>query len=196
MRSAPTAAPHALLRLWAHHPGPARVELQYRPAPGRFARALLSWIVCWGSLPFVIWLPPHYPWVAIAFLGGVYLPYRFWTGKYIVRAFAGSCPRCGHRLELGRGSKIDLPHTLTCFHCHFEPRLVLEEEDAPVRIGHQSADCAGSWSARWIHDESWLVCDRCAAAHPATADAQKAAETENECGQLLRRLTDDGRFLA
>jgi hypothetical protein len=196
MKSATSAAPHALIRLWAHHPGPARVELQYRPTPGRVVRALLSWVICWGALPFVLWIPPHYPWGAIAFVAGIYLPYRFWTGRYVVHAFAGCCPRCGYRLQLGRGSKIDLPHTLTCFHCHFEPRLVLEEEDAQVRIGHHSGECAGSWSRRWIHDESWVVCDRCDAAYPATEDALRAAALENECDQTLRRLADDGRFLA
>lgn len=197
------ATPHALLRLGAHHPGPARVELEYRPASGRAARALLVWAICWGALPFLVWVPPHYPWVTAAFLAGIYLPFRIWTGKYVVWAFAGACPRCGRPLALGAGSKIDLPHTLTCFGCHFEPRLevVHPNPEAPgsgvprVRIVHREADCTGEWRPRWKEDERWVVCTLCAAAHPATQGALAAAEAENESGRLLRVLADGGRFL-
>lgn len=203
MKSATPAASHALLRLGAHHPAPARVEIVYQSALGRFARALLAWMVCWGALPLLIWVPPHYPWVTAAFLAGIYLPYRFWTGRYRVCSFAGSCPRCGRALALGVGSKIDLPHTLTCFGCHFEPRLEIVPHDASVpadvpariRIGHRDSDCTGGWVFCWIRDETWMVCDRCGAAHPATAEARRAADAENEAGHLLRQLSDDGRFL-
>lgn len=202
MKSATPAASFALLRLGAHHPGPARVELIYQPAAGRLACAFLSWVICWGALPFLIWVPPHYPWVAIAFLAGAYLPYHFWTGKYLVCSFAGSCPRCGRSLSLRVGSKIDLPHTLTCFNCHFEPRLeVVSGDPEPpadgstrVRIGHREGDCTGEWHQRWDRDETWVVCTRCSAVHPATKAALRAAQTENESGRLLRSLADDGRF--
>lgn len=198
MKSAPPAAP-ALLRLGAHHPGPARVELKYQPAPRRFALALSSWIVCWGAIPFLIWVPPHYPWVTIAFLAGLYLPYHLWTGKYRVLSFAGSCPRCGRALHLTRGSKIDLPHKLTCFTCHFEPRLEVPATGdgvRAVRIGHRRAHCTGSWSQRWIRDETWMVCCDCGAKHPATEQARAVAAAENECGALLERLAGEGRFLS
>lgn len=199
MKSAPTAAPRALLRLGAHHPGPARVELEYQPAVLRFALALGSWALCWGALPFLIWIPPHYPWVTVAFLAGIYLPYHFWTGKYRVRSFAGSCPRCGKPLHLASGTKIDLPHKLTCFDCHFEPRLEVGAgvgtPTAAVRIGHRRAHCTGSWNERWIRDETWVVCDACTARHPATDEARRVAAAENECGALLERLTGEGRFL-
>lgn len=201
MRPAAPPAPHALLRLRAHHPAPVRVELEFLSVPRRFALAFGSWALCWGALPFAIWLPPHYPWVAILFLVGIYLPYRFWNGKYRVHHFAGGCPRCGHPLSLDHGSKIDLPHTLTCFHCHFEPALVVLQGSGEwarargrIRIAHRASQCGGSWAERWWHDETWVICDACGARHPATGEARQMAEAENECGRLLRWLADDGRF--
>ena len=95
MSHATTQAPLALVTLRAYQPAPARVELLYQPVPGRLARALLWLLLFWGALPFVVWLPPHYPWVAIAFVAGLVRAHREWTGRYRVRSFAGICPRCG-----------------------------------------------------------------------------------------------------
>src|SRR5690606_23801780 len=137
----------------------------------------------WGSIPFLIWVPPHYPWVVGAFVFGAYLAYRQWHGRYYVRAFAGICPRCGSALSLGIDHTIDLPHVLTCYHCHFEPLLEVRfgklSAATPSRPAHHHAECAGRWRLRWLADEPFLVCDRCYAHAADTPEARRAAEAEN-----------------
>ena len=184
----------------AHHPAPARVELVYRSAPQRFVRALAWLLVCWGAIPVLLWIPPHYPWVTAAFLAGAYLAFRDWTGKYAVYSFAGICPRCGSPLSLGVDRKIDLPHTLTCFHCHFEPRLEVQfagtgEAPAFEKPEHQLPECVGLWKKRWLADSPFLYCELCHAGVPWTEPAAELANAENERAEILSRLTDEGRPL-
>lgn len=192
-------APPAQLTLRAHHPAPARVELICRPLPGRIVRTVAWLLVCWGAIPFLLIIPPHYPWVAMAFLGGIYLAYRSWTGRYSVRSFAGICPRCGSALSLGRQRTIDLPHTLTCFNCHFEPRLEIqvapERQPSAERLEHSTGSCVGSWDLRWLADERFLYCSHCHAGVPATRALRDQARKENDAADLLQRLSREGRHL-
>jgi hypothetical protein len=194
-------APPARLTLRAHLPAPARVELVYRPAPGRLARTVLWLVACWGAAPFLFWFPPHYPWAAAALLGGVYLAFRSWTGRYRVHSFAGICPRCGSPLSLGIDRTIDLPHTVTCFSCHFEPRLEVTfastPEGAPAiaPLEHQTGDCIGQWETRWLADAPFLFCGQCHAGVPASDAMRRAAAEEEELTELLARLTDEGQPL-
>jgi hypothetical protein len=196
-------APPARLALVFHAPTIARVELVYRSAVGRLIRALVAWILCWGALPILIWVPPHYPWVLAAFAAGIYLPFRFWTGKFRVVSFSGFCPRCGRALELRQGSHINLPHALTCFGCHFEPVLEVSfarrRRAAPppesVRIDHRTPECAGTWRMERGRWPAALRCDECEARHCATPAARLAAEEENQRGEMLHDLTQQGRYL-
>lgn len=193
-------APAAQVTLRAYLPAPARIELVPRPLAGRIARTALSILLFWGAVPLLLWVPPHYPWVVGAFIAGLFLAHREWTGRYHVRAFAGLCPRCQHPLSLGVDRTISLPHTLTCYHCHFEPTLEVRfgertgarrarEETALL---HRGGDCVGHWSLRWLADEPYLVCDRCRAHRPASPAARAAAAAEDDLGQLLRDLTREG----
>jgi hypothetical protein len=190
----------AQVTLRAYQPAPARIELSYRALPGRLFRTLLALAVFWGAIPVLIWLPPHYPWVAAAFVTGVYLAHRAWTGRYRVYSFAGICPRCGHPVSLGLDRAISLPHTLTCYHCHFEPclevRFEAAEPEAPRAVPvleHRSAECTGNWEPRWLADEPFMVCDRCLAGFPATPATRIAAEAENERALMLASLTREGK---
>lgn len=190
----------ALVTLRAHRPAPAHVEMAYLPLPGRLGRALLVLAACWAAIPLVLWIPPHYPWLVIAFCSGVYLSYRQWTGRYRVSYFAGLCPRCGHAVSMGVDRCISLPHTLTCYHCHFEPRL--EVRFAAKGDGHRCAlpvhqdeACVGRWEPRWLADEAFLVCTHCRASCESTPEARGAADAENDYAELLERLTEEGRLL-
>jgi hypothetical protein len=200
MPSSRSLAPSAHLTLRAHQPAPARVELAYKPVAGRLTKTIGWLILCWGSMPLLLWVPPHYPWVTIAFLGGAYLAYRSWTGRYAVHSFAGICPRCGAPLSLGTERTIDLPHTITCFTCHFEPKLEVRfteagETDLRERLEHQSGDCPGVWETRWLADVPFLYCPHCHAGAQADPSIRERAEAENEVGRILDRLTDEGRPL-
>ncbi len=203
MRTTKVHAPPALLILGGHLPTPARVELVYRPALRRGIAALLSLICCWGLIPYLIWIPPHYPWALAALIAGIYLPYYFWAGKYMIRSFLGWCPRCGRALTLKAGMKISLPHTLTCFSCHFESLLEVPSgppsascgEGGHSRVEHRDAECVGEWSVQWFMDQPWAVCRRCGARGYATPEVRRIVEEENERGRMLEQLTIDGRFL-
>lgn len=191
-------AREAHLSLRAHSSSPARVELEFNPTGPRIFKAIAQLVLCWGAMPFLIWLPPHYPWVVTAFLAGPFLCHRTWTGRYTIRSFAGVCPRCGSPLALGVDRTVDLPHTLTCFHCHFEPRLEVSfvgqesDEAALPPLQHQRPDCVGRWSTRWLADEPYVFCELCFAGMAETPAVREAAERENELGDLLGDLTDEG----
>lgn len=195
-------APLARLALVFHAPTIARVEVVYLPAIGRLARAGVALLVCWGLTPVVVWLPPHYPWPAITFVAGVYLCFRYWTGRYVVRSFTGYCPRCGLPLQLASGTRIDLPHTLTCYGCHFDPVLEAAfpaHARPPIGSGlsveHRYGECVGRWKLEHAGELATVVCDRCRARHCATPDAWEAAEAENRRTELLEELEGQGRFL-
>lgn len=198
MKHGTAPAPLAILTLPGHRPAPARVELVYQPTAWRVARTLAFLLFFWGIVPLVIWIPPHYPWAVGSLAAGAFLAHRAWTGRFRVRAFAGICPRCERELSLSPGTGVSLPHTLTCFACHFEPqlRVVLRPRAAPDTVEHWDADCVGRWGFRWLADEPYLVCDTCRSHYPATGEARRAAEDENERGQLLSRLTTEGDFLS
>lgn len=189
----------ALVTLRAHKSAPAHLELTYRPLPGRLGRTLLALVCCWAAIPFVIWIPPHYPWVVTCFLAGAYLSHRQWTGRYRVSYFAGICPRCGHAVSLGVDRCISLPHTLTCYCCHFEPKLevnfVPERAVVETALEHRDGDCVGRWEPRWLADEPLLVCTHCHASAPSSEATRRAALDENDRAELLDQLTREGRML-
>jgi len=191
--------PRAFLTLRAHRPSPARVELTVRPRLRRFVTTCAWLALCWGSIPLLLWIPPHYPWVALAFLIGAYLAFRNWTGRYKVHSFAGICPRCGAGISMSGERKLDLPHTLTCFHCHFEPRLEIQfeepEKDLVPPLEHQSEHCVGMWEVRWLADEQFLYCSYCHGGARADDALVEKAEAENAAARLLMRLSNEGRPL-
>lgn len=187
----------AHLSLRAHTNAPARVELEFNPSGPRIFKAVALWIACWAAIPFLLWVPPHYPWVLAAFLAGPFLCHRTWTGRYTIRSFAGLCPRCGSPLALGVDRTVDLPHTLTCFRCHFEPLLEVHfvqpgRSSETGTLRHQRPHCTGRWSTLWLADEPYVFCEACFAGLPATAETTAAAGRENEMGDLLGDLADEG----
>lgn len=197
MRSSTAPEPFALLTLAGHTPAPARVEVVRVPLPRRVLLAAGSATLFWGLAVLLLVLPPHYPYFLAGIAFGVYFPYRYWTGRYRVRAFAGVCPRCARPLQLAPGTRVDLPHTVSCFACHFEPVLEVDfappEPDAPVR--HRTPECVGRWELVWLADARFVVCDTCRAHSAATPVARLTAEDENARGALLARLTAEGGFL-
>jgi hypothetical protein len=200
MRDVETPQVHLVLR--AHPPMPARLGVVYQSYPGRVLKTALSLCFFWGVCPYLAWVPPHYPWPVLSFCIGAYLAHRFYTGAYVVKWFAGECPRCARPLRLRAGARIGLPHALTCYACHFEPllepyTLAREEEIASDRRGirHVLAECAGTWREERLWDQQWVACGACGARHHATPALLAAARDENERGRLLEALTAEGRYL-
>jgi hypothetical protein len=119
-------AARATLRIWGHTRVEAKLEVERYPFwawIGRVALFAVIWIV--GTfLTLVLTFDPFV--ASFPFVLGIGLVYRGIRGRYKVRAFSGVCPRCRNTLDLKPGSKINLPHRLDCFKCHFEPELHLE----------------------------------------------------------------------
>jgi hypothetical protein len=194
----PTEAPPVQMTLPAYPSAPARVGLVYQPFPARAAKTALAIVVFWGLAAPSFWLPPHYPWPVLCFCTGAWLAHEFLMGSYRVRWFVGMCPRCGRHLRIGAGTRIRLPHTVTCFTCHFEPTLEVqpEAESRPeLLLRHVRAECTGTWTEQWMWDERFLGCGSCGARQPATPELRRLADAENERGDLMRQLADEGRFL-
>jgi hypothetical protein len=198
MRQSTAPALFAVLTLRGHDPAPARVEIVRVPLFQRAALTAVSALGFWGLALLLVILPPHYPYFLGPLALGVYFPYRFWTGRYRVRAFAGICPRCGRRLQLAPWERIDLPLVVTCFACHFEPLLEVSAEPPDRGAGgvrHRSPDCVGRWERTWLADEAFVVCGACRAHCPAIPEACRLADGENERSDLMESLADEGRFL-
>lgn len=119
-------APPAILQLPGHEAQPARVEMVYRRTSGRLTRAILSLVVFWGLIPIVFFIPPHLPWALAAFVLGLYFAWSNLKGSFVVRNFEGNCPRCGSKLDIKPGTKVSLPHKMVCYHCHHEPKLLVD----------------------------------------------------------------------
>jgi len=117
------ASPNARLILAGHQAVPARLDATARPTRTRAIRAVLWLVGLWVLAPVVFFIPPHIPWVLGAFFGGIYMAYTQWNGHFIVNHFEGSCPRCSNPLTIKPGTKIRLPHRMTCYNCHQQPTL-------------------------------------------------------------------------
>ena len=195
-------APPVQLVLRGHAPTPARIGVVYQPLAGRLAATLLFLAVFWTPIPWLVWVPPHYPWPLLSFSAGAFLAFRAWIGRYRVEWFAGECPRCASPLRLRAGDRISLPHAFTCYACHFEPEL--EAYDAADDAAHASdehgirhvlADCAGTWRLERRWDQEYVACYGCTARHHSTPALAAAARDENDRGRLLHELASEGRFL-
>jgi hypothetical protein len=157
----------------SHPPAPARIGVVRKPLPGRLALTLLSLAAFWGPIPWLVWVPPHYPWPILAVCAGAFLAHRFWHGRFVVRYFAGPCPRCGRHLRIAAGERIDLPHLVTCFGCHFESLLEVYRDEDEERIAaepgrgirHVLPDCAGTWREERLWDQPFVACAGCGARH-------------------------------
>lgn len=121
--------PRARLHLAGSGTAPAEVEMVYQPRATRMVRAILVLGVSWLILPVVFFIPPHIPWVALAFFGGLLVAWRVWQGEFYVSSFKGACPRCGTALALRAGSRVRRTQTLECYGCHRSPELIV---DAPA----------------------------------------------------------------
>lgn len=115
----------ALIRLRGHGTAAAELRATRYPRGAWLARIFLfamAWIV--GTvLTLVLTFDPFV--ASFPFVLGIGLVYHGIRGRYRVEAFRGRCPRCKGELRIRPGSKISLPHPMTCYECHHEPELTL-----------------------------------------------------------------------
>lgn len=196
MRSPTPEAPPVHLVLRAHRPAPARVGLAYQ-SPTR--RALLTGSVLLAAVAAAgrsAALPTGNVLPALALAAGLWAALHLWRSEYRVVAFVGRCPACGEQLRLRLGTRIRLPFPLACDGCGAECQLRRRPcSPPPDTLRHFLPDCPGEWRSEWLWDEGHLVCTGCGARHGATLHLQRLAALENEQGDLLARLTEEGRYL-
>lgn len=199
MQSPTQEAPAVHMVLRAHPPAPARLGLAHQSA---WRRALLagSALLAGGiAAALSSALPLPYAWPPLAVAAALWGARYLWTGEYRVRTFVGLCPACGRHLRLAIGRRIRLPHTVVCRGCGAGCELRLRGEEAAgpraPALRHFLPDCPGEWRSEWLWDEGFLACTRCGARHAASTELRRLAAAENQRGELLARLTEEGRFL-
>lgn len=120
-----TAAGRARIVLPGHADTIARVEVRPISSRNRVLRTL-GLAGLWGTIttavffitvfdPFMTSMP--------AFVGAASV-YRSWRGRFELRAFEASCPRCGTELKMKRNARVGAQAPLVCYTCHHEPELV------------------------------------------------------------------------
>lgn len=123
LREAPLHAPTAHVDLWGYPARPAHLQIHVSSLGARLIRTV-SALLLWASstaLTFVLTFDPFL--VSFPLTIGAWGTWRSWRGRFRIHSFEAGCPRCGQPLELRPGSRIDLPCSLVCFRCHFEPEL-------------------------------------------------------------------------
>jgi hypothetical protein len=119
------AAGRARIVLPGHADTIARVEVRPISSRNRVLRTL-GLAGMWGTItaavffitvfdPFMTSMP--------AFVGAASV-YRSWRGRFELRAFEASCPRCGTELKMKRNARVGAQAPLVCYTCHHEPELV------------------------------------------------------------------------
>lgn len=121
-----TFEPRASLALFGHEPVPARVAVFARPRGWRIRRAVIFAVTGIALAPLVALFPPHVPWALGALSAGFFLAWRSMKSRFAVARFEGNCPRCQAPLHIASGSRLRIPHPLSCQSCHYE--LVLNTD--------------------------------------------------------------------
>ncbi len=115
----------------------ARVHVAARSGGWRAGHALLWLGLCWALVPIVVFIPPHVPWAAGAFLTGIYMAHRKATEAYTLLDLHGECPKCGAPQVIESAVKLKRPHPLTCERCHQD--LLLRTDPDPASEAERSA---------------------------------------------------------
>jgi hypothetical protein len=188
---------HLVLR--ARPPAPARLSLAYQRARWRALHAVGALLAGAGAAWLAsVW--PGGPWAAVAMAAGIPVAAHLWRARHRVRSFTGLCPACGGSLHLRLGAPARLPMPVPCRRCGASPELRLRPPSpvTPAPSGtlrHDVPDCTGEWGSEWLWDECTLACRSCGARHAGTAELRRLAGEENQRGDLLARLAEEGRFL-
>jgi len=116
----------ARVTLFGHDPVDCEVTLIPRSTRWRLLRTVRLAAVFAVVLPIAGLIPPHAPWLAGAVTAAVVLGRRRWTERFTIMAFNSPCPRCGHGLELGPGTRLRTPHPVSCDGCGHEPLMTAD----------------------------------------------------------------------
>lgn len=127
--SSPVVVKAVPVTLFGHAPTAARLDLLPRSRAWRTRKAALPLVVGVALAPVVALLPPHAPWALVALVTGGILALRRWKERYTIQAAEARCPRCEADLPLAAGSRLRIPHPVTCPECGHEPVVEVTEEE-------------------------------------------------------------------
>lgn len=120
---------NARVTLFGFDPTPARLDVIPRPVSWRLARVLRVLLVTAVAAPAAFLIPPHAPWGVGALVIGGFLARRRWVERFTIAAFRGHCPRCGAEVEVEVGSRLRVPHPVSCGGCRHDSALVVSAND-------------------------------------------------------------------
>ena len=101
---------------------PVRARVIERTPAWRRSSALmqLGW---WLLVPVVMWVPPHFPWVALVLGIGAYRALNRFREHRTLVSLHGACPRCGTEQDFQELGRMKQPHAVHCAHCRWELRV-------------------------------------------------------------------------
>jgi len=114
--------------LFGHSPTSARLVLEPRSRGWRTRKAAVPLFIGLAVAPLVALLPPHAPWALVALATGAILARRKWKERYTIQDARARCPRCDAELPLAEGSRLRIPHPVTCPDCGHEPVVEISQE--------------------------------------------------------------------
>lgn len=115
--------------LFGHPPTAARLELLPRSRAWRTRKAAVPLLIGIAVAPVVALLPPHAPWALVALASGGILARRRWKERYTIQLAEARCPRCEAGLPIPSGSRLRVPHPVTCPECGHEPVVEVTERE-------------------------------------------------------------------
>jgi hypothetical protein len=108
------------LVLFGHETRTATVSLFERARGWRIRRAALFVLAGLVIAPVVVLFPPHIPWLLGALGGSGFLAWRTMSGRFAIVAVEGACPRCQVPIQIPAGTRLRVPHPLSCGGCHHD----------------------------------------------------------------------------
>ena len=109
---------------------PAWLVAVHRSRPQRLIRGFAAMFGCFAVTPLIMLIPPHLESTLIGLGAGVYFGQKYLRGEYVARSLEASCPACGESIAVKPGTTLRLPHPITCYGCHQESWLELDEAGA------------------------------------------------------------------
>lgn len=121
--------------LFGHTPTTARLVLLPRSRGWRTRKAAIPLAIGLAVAPVVALLPPHAPWALISLATGGILARRRWKEHYTIQEADALCPRCETSLPLPSGTRLRIPHPVTCPDCGHEPVVEVTADELERAAG-------------------------------------------------------------
>jgi hypothetical protein len=86
----------------------------------------MSILIGWGMIPVVALVPPHFPWVIVAFIGGAWFARRYARERFTLLELIGKCPQCSTDIRSGKQSAFQVTEPIDCPGCRQSLLLAMD----------------------------------------------------------------------